>query len=885
MTQFSNDPSHLRSTGVNSKQNRDVKHDPEGLAVSLPLKAGRSNIQQIDNTDIGISLPNDALDARRTEPDPSCSKLLFYKEGYLSQSEWQSLVDNMPFPQFGVDIHLLAIFVELLGNWMNLAEFRLGFAVDSDVVRISVVKVELIPHLQFSLLDKLLNTSSPSSPVSRDCDVMSANDLADLQLDRIGSRQILYVSSMSSSSLFCQENLLNQTDLGQQVLEDDALRFFVLKVSNGLKVSLEFPDRQHHEAIFEDMLETFLNILKQLIEDPTKWNYGKVNFLPMLQSKTIEQNNSTLAHFGEGLLTDGFQKCLLAYPENVAVVDNLSFSYSDIGRFTRVLQSRLQERGIKYGDRIAIALKKGWLQVVAVLATLEIGASYVPVDISAIERMSIITATAGVKAIITDSKDIQDEKVFLTPLDEVRALEIQDTDSRLLDGEAERSDIAYIIFTSGSTGVPKGVVISHQGARNTCLDMIHRFSINSTDRVLAISSLNFDLSVFDIFGPTFAGGSIVMLPEGSQRDPSALYESVTANEVTIWNSVPAILEILILYVESSGLQIPPSLRLIILSGDWISVSLVNRVKRLSSHNIVIACLGGATEASIWSNYFIVPHQSEDLKTIPYGRPLANQEMRVLDHKLRDCCFGVTGSLYISGAGLALGYINNPRKTAASFIRSPWTGIRLYKTGDHGRYLPDGQIEFLGRSDGQVKINGHRIELGEIETVLSSDPAVKAAVVVIYEEVALHSSLKAYLIPQADREDEKEGLIKRLLSRLPRYMIPSSMIWISDFPLTTNGKVDRAALVHIGKQDRKIIPVIQPESGLQVRLLHIWSSILGHNRSHINDNFFEMGGNSFLATKLAVTLRTCLSVEFPLRLVFENQTVADLSLALEVLGVH
>jgi SagB-type dehydrogenase family enzyme len=302
-----------------------------------------------------------------------------------------------------------------------------------------------------------------------------------------------------------------------------------------------------------------------------------------------------------------------------------------------------------------------------------------------------------------------------------------------------------VIYTSGSTGLPKGVMIDHQGAVNTILDINQRFEVKADDRVLALSSLGFDLSVYDIFGILAAGGTIVIPEATAQRDPAQWAALMAQEQVTIWNSVPALMEMLVEYLEGHSGHLPESLRLVLLSGDWIPVTLPDRIKALGE-GIEVISLGGATEASIWSILSPIEEVEPGWKSIPYGKPMLNQRFHVFDGALEPRPVWVPGQLYIGGIGVAQGYWRDKEKTRISFITHPRTGERLYRTGDLGRYFPDGNIEFLGREDFQVKIQGYRIELGEIETVLTQHPMVQTGVVTAVGDPRGNKRLVAYVVP-------------------------------------------------------------------------------------------------------------------------------------------
>ncbi|MER6335057.1 amino acid adenylation domain-containing protein [Streptomyces sp. NPDC001034] len=329
-------------------------------------------------------------------------------------------------------------------------------------------------------------------------------------------------------------------------------------------------------------------------------------------------------------------------------------------------------------------------------------------------------------------------------VDEVRP---EAAEGRRVPVPAEPGDLAYVLYTSGSTGTPKGVMIEHHAALNTVADINERFAVGPEDRVFGLADLGFDLSVYDTFG-TLATGAALVLPDPELRsEPAHWSKLMSEHGVTVWNSVPAQMQMLVEHLEVGG-ELPERLRLILLSGDWIPVDLPDRIHALWPEARVVS-LGGATEASIWSIHHVVDEVEPGAKTVPYGVPLRNQTFHVLDARMDPCPVWTPGELYIGGVGLARGYWADEERTAASFVTHPRTGERLYRTGDFGRYRADGTIEFLGRRDGQVKVNGHRVELGEIEATLAAHPGVDSAVVVKSSDQDGAARLLGYVVPTHD----------------------------------------------------------------------------------------------------------------------------------------
>jgi microcystin synthetase protein McyG len=434
-------------------------------------------------------------------------------------------------------------------------------------------------------------------------------------------------------------------------------------------------------------------------------------------------------------------------------------------------------------------------------------------------------------------------------------------------------NLAYIIYTSGSTGVPKGVIVRHQPVINL-IDWVNKtFHVSSSDRILFITPYCFDLSVYDIFGLLAAGGSIHIASESDLKNPEQLVHTLYNQPITFWDSAPASFQQLVTLLNFPH-SITQSLRLVFLSGDWIPITLPDIIKKAFPGTQVIG-LGGATEATVWSNYYPIEEVPPHWTSIPYGKPIQNAKYYILDDQLNSCPIGVSGFLYIGGECLASGYANDPEQTSQKFIPSPFsekTEARLYHTGDLARYLPDGNIEFLGRIDSQVKLRGFRIELGEIETVLRQHEAVLDAVVTLFEADD-NKRLVAYITT-----DEKANLVDELKNQLkaslPDYMIPSHFMVLDKLPLTPNGKIDRNALP--APDSNTLTENTLPRDTLELQLLSIWETVLDIHPLSIHDNFFELGGHSLLAVKLMSHIQQQYGVQLPMSVLFQSPTVAMLA---------
>jgi amino acid adenylation domain-containing protein len=549
-------------------------------------------------------------------------------------------------------------------------------------------------------------------------------------------------------------------------------------------------------GMMDAMFGAYCGLLERLAVGEEAWSTLRLGLVPAADQALYASVNATAGKVPEGLLHSGFLAWAGRAAERPAVIaPERTLSYGELARRSRHLARRLRELGARPNRLVAVVMEKGWEQVVGVLGVLESGAAYLPIEAGLPrERMWQLLERGGVELAVTQPElaGRLEWPAGVVPL-VVAAEEPADGLPELPPMQGP-DDLAYVIFTSGSTGEPKGVMIDHRGALNTVVDVNERFGVCGEDRVLALSALSFDLSVYDLFGPLAAGGAVVMPEAGSTREPAHWVQRMARCGVTVWNSVPALMEMLVEDLADRREQ-PGALRLVLLSGDWIPVALPERIRKLWPEASVVS-LGGATEASIWSILHPVERVEEGWKSIPYGRPMTNQTMQVLDESLAPRPLWSAGQLYIGGIGVARGYWRDEEKTAASFVDHPATGARLYRTGDLGRWLPHGEIEFLGREDLQVKVQGHRIELGEIEEALAQHPALRAGVVKAAGELRGGKRLVAYAVaePPAPSAEEVRSF---LAARLPEYMVPAAFVFLDALPLTANGKIDRAALPAVG----------------------------------------------------------------------------------------
>ena len=467
-------------------------------------------------------------------------------------------------------------------------------------------------------------------------------------------------------------------------------------------------------GLLDEMSAAYQELLGRLARDAAAWESAAGALVSPDRAAGGRPAAAETTELPRGLLHDVIQD-----RDGTAVIAaDATLTFAGLRGAAQLLAGRLREAGVGPGDRVAVILPKSAGQITAVHAALTAGAAYVPMDPAwPARRLRTLLSDAQATVAVTD--------LDLPGITCVRPV-TRAPFSRARDGAArDHAGLAYVIYTSGSTGQPKGVVLDHLGPLNTIADVNRRFGVTAADVVLGVSALTFDLSVYDIFC-----GATLVLPGPADSTAQAWLGLLQRHRVTVWNSAPALMRLLVEAAEAAGVRLP-GLRLVLLSGDWIPVTLPGRIRRIAPDAEVVS-LGGATEASIWSIYHRIGAVQESWTSIPYGRPLANQPWFILDEAGRPLPTWVTGHLYIGGPGLAREYLGDPAKTAAAFVRHPATGQRIYRTGDLGRYLPDGEIELIGRADQQVKIQGYRIEPGEIEHALTADPRVRDAVVLAHD---------------------------------------------------------------------------------------------------------------------------------------------------------
>lgn len=569
-------------------------------------------------------------------------------------------------------------------------------------------------------------------------------------------------------------------------------------------------------------------------------------------------------------------------PDAVAVVfEGEQLTYLQLNQRANQLAYYLQKLRVEPEMLVGICVERSLEMVVGLLGILKAGGAYLPLDPSyPQERLAFMLEDAQVSVLLTQQK-------LVAGLPEYGAHRFcLDTDWKVLAQESEEKpvssvttdNLAYTIYTSGSTGKPKGVLVTHQNLVHSTSARISYYSKPVTSFLL-LSSFAFDSSIAGIFWTLCQGGILVLPPAKFQQELLQLTKLIDQHHVSHLLSLPFLYTLILEQAEPQQLT---CLRTVIVAGEPCSRELVERHSKLLAHTSLFNEYG-PTEGTVWSSVYHC--QSSGLRTqVPIGRPIANMQIYLLDKSLSPVPIGVPGEIYIGGAGIARCYLNRPELTKDKFIPNPFSnepGTRLYKTGNLARYLPDGDIEFLGRIDDQVKIRGFRIELGEIESALSQHPNLREVAITAREDIPGDKRLVAYVVPHQKQAPTVDGLRHFLKQKLPDYMVPSAFVLLDALPLTPNGKVDRRALPAPDKSRPNLeATFVVPRTPIEQQIADIWTQVLRLERLGIHDNFFELGGHSLLATQVISRLRQAFGVELPVRALFEVPTVADLGARLE-----
>jgi amino acid adenylation domain-containing protein len=748
----------------------------------------------------------------------------------------------------------------LVGNFINMVAVRADLKDDPDFNT-------LLQRTQKIAINALTNRDLPFETVVENLKIRR-----DLSRNPVFQAMLQVLPKFSFELAGLEINNYN-FDLGYSQVD---ISLHLYQAADGYQCRIEYNTDLFEQSTIKRMAANFQVYLNELIQNPAL-KISEIPFLDPGEKHLMKQWNNTGSDFpADQTIVSLFEKAASEKAYHPAVQSGETIlSYRELNSRANTIANYLLKKNVKPGTLVGICMERSTEMAAALLGILKTGAAYLPLDPSfPVDRLAFITEDAGITTLIT-----QEHLVSIFPGYKGQILKI-DKEWKYIRSEntdnpdilTEPSSLAYIIYTSGSSGKPKGVLIQHRSVVNFLTSMQKAPGITEKDTLLAVTTISFDISVLELFLPLISGAKVVIATKNDVIDGNILLKLIRRSNATIMQATPSTWKLMI----EAGWAKTPQLKMLC-GGEALpkdlAVKMIQRGKELWN-------MYGPTETTVWSS---IKKIEADPEFIYIGPPIANTQFYIVDKNMQPVPVGVSGELLIGGEGLAKGYLNRPELNEERFINNPFdnSGSRVYRTGDLARFLSNGDIEFLGRTDFQVKLRGYRIELGEIETILTEFKGIKEAVVAAKQNKNNDTQLIAYIIPSG-----KTGIILTdvknfLKKKLPEYMIPSVFINMEKFPLTPNGKIDRKALpepdsnkiasgtIHAGPGDE-----------LEMKLAEIWEKVLGISNIGINDNFFDIGGHSLLAVQMFAELERTMDVRLPLVTLFEHQNISELAAVLK-----
>ncbi|NEO15135.1 MAG: amino acid adenylation domain-containing protein [Moorea sp. SIO3F7] len=666
-----------------------------------------------------------------------------------------------------------------------------------------------------------------------------------------------------SLSQFNQHSTTSKFDLTLSMTETEL----------GLVGTWEYNTDLFDRSTIKRMATHFQNLLSAIVDNPQL----SVGELPLLSAEErhqllVEWNDTASEYPKEKCIHQLVEEQVEKTPDAVAVVfEEEQLTYHQLNQRANQLAHHLLSMGVGPEVLVGICVERSVQMVVGLLGILKAGGAYVPLDPNyPSERLSYMLEDSGVEVLLTQQSLVESlpshntQMVYLDS--EWGAIEEYSQDN--LEVGVDSDNLAYVIYTSGSTGKPKGVQINHKALVNFIESMQQKPGLESTDIFISVTTLSFDIAGLELYLPLITGARLVVISREIATDGMLLAQSLDNYQVTTMQATPATWRLLLTAGWKGNKQLK-----ILCGGEALDIILAKELLKTSKQ---VWNLYGPTEATIWSAVALVDNQFSG-SFVPIGFAINNTQIYILDRHLQPVPIGVPGELYIGGDGLARGYLNRPELTSEKFITNPFCNSkseRLYKTGDLARYLPDGNIEFLGRIDNQVKIRGFRIELGEIESVLNTHPQIQQTVVIAREDLPGNKRLVAYIVVEESLSTNQ--LREFLKQKLPDYMVPSAFVTLDTLPLTPNGKVDRKSLPAPDGVFSRVEEYVAPRTTIELQLTQIWSEVLNLTSVGVQDNFFELGGHSLLAVRLMSKIQQQFQINLPLATLFQSPTIEQLA---------
>jgi amino acid adenylation domain-containing protein len=658
--------------------------------------------------------------------------------------------------------------------------------------------------------------------------------------------------------------------------------------TDGLRGLIVYNAELFAQATITSLIQHFQTLLTGIVEHPD----AHLSALPLLttseQQALIQRwQRQQSSYPANATMHQLFEAQVNQRPDAIAVqYEGQSFTYQQLNQGSNQLARYLQRLGVGSEMPVGICLERGVEAIAAMLAVLKAGGAYVPIDPSyPPERLQFMLEDAGITVVLTQvnwaeslqtyQTTHQAEKTKIICLEQKWNAINQESDQNL-DIACAADQLAYVIYTSGSTGTPKGVMVTHR-AVNRLVCKTNYIQIEPDDRIAQVANLAFDAATFEVWGALLNGAQLIGIERETTLTPREFVTKLRQQQITILFLTTALF-------NQTVNQIPDafeSLKYMLFGGERVNVDSVRTVMQQGKPQHLLH-MYGPTENTTFSTWYEIDNVPENDRTVPIGQAIANTEIYLLDAHLKPVPTGVIGEIYLGGDGVARGYLNRPELTAEQFIcRSGEAVLRLYKTGDRALYRFDGNLEFLGRTDHQIKIRGFRVELGEIEAVIAQYPGVQTAVVIV-REINADQQLIAYIVPVAPVQLNERDLRALLKTKLPAYMLPTVWVMLETLPLTGNGKIDYKALPSPDQAAEVADSISTPITSVETSLVELWTQLLGRKTIGIHDNFFELGGHSLLATQLVSRIRDRFQVELPLRTVFETPTIAALAIQIDTL---
>lgn len=687
--------------------------------------------------------------------------------------------------------------------------------------------------------------------------MLGAFENEDFQYDELvkalGIKRDISRNPLFDTAFFMQSHMMSENNLMTR-LEKKTAQFDItiegIETNEEIRFLLEYSTRLYKKTTMEGLAKHFVNILKQVtVLDEVK--LCDIDILCAAEKRQIlvEFNRSAGDYPKDKTIHELFEAQVEKTPDNIAVeYEDKTLTYKELNEKVNQLAKVLREKGVKPDMIVGIMVERSFEMLIGIMSILKAGGAYLPIDPSyPSDRISYMLENSGATLLLTMQKHAGKGKfnVETMVLDDVQ-LYIGDVGNP--EHVNNSSDLAYVIYTSGSTGKPKGVMIEHYSLINRLWWMQKKYPINETDTIMQKTAYTFDVSVWELFWWAINGAKLCLLEPGGEKDPTAIVNCIHRYNVTVMHFVPSMLGMFLEYTDNpSVLEKISGLRQVFASGESLKPQQVVSFYRLfRKYGTKLANLYGPTEATVDVSYYDCHTDNTDV--IPIGKPIDNIRLYIIDSYKKPMPVGVIGELCIGGDGLARGYLNNRELTEETFIECPFIpGERIYKTGDMARWLPDGNIEYLGRIDHQVKIRGFRIELGEIESKLLAYETIKEAAVAVREDGEGNKQLCAYLV--SDAEITVPDIRKFLSMELPEYMIPAYFVRLEKMPLSPNGKLDRKLLPEKSPTINEGTMYIAPVTDMEKELARVWEEVLKTSNISIRANFFNIGGDSFKALKV------------------------------------